>query len=94
MKRYHDELPRTRRVYEAHQRQAHQRPSAVFPCTCDRQVGHFRKHRAFGCEKRRCPVCKFGKVCKIPSTRERRRREIAAAAIREWREYEARRQPG
>ena len=89
MKRYHDELPRTQRVYEAHQRRMHHRPGALFPCTCDRQVGHFRKHRAFGCERLRCPVCKVGKTCGTPTTRELRQRDLANASICEWREAEA-----
>ena len=88
MKRFHDELPLMRRRYKLHLRLAHFAANAAFTCECERSVGHFRKHRPFGCERTRCSVCvhKEDKRQGMPTTRDLPLRQGANAALREWRE--------
>ena len=89
MRRYHEELPRTRREHRLHLRWIHNWPREPVDCICDHQVGRFRKRRAIGCEKRRC-FCKRYKL--EPSTRDRRLRAAEAAALREYQDCEAERE--
>ena len=69
MKRYHDELPRTRRVHRTHLREVHGWPHEVVTCPCDTQAGRFRKQKALGCPKRRC-ICNAHKRFRMKTWRE------------------------
>lgn len=71
MKRFHQELERTRQVHQRHLRGLHNWPVAPVDCVCEFQVGRFRKQKAFGCGRPRCLLCHFEKVCGIASLKDR-----------------------
>ena len=71
MKRYHQEVERTKRVHRQHLRQTHNWPSAAVNCVCEFQVGRFRKQKALGCRRVRCILCHFDKIFDIASVKDR-----------------------
>ena len=71
MKRYHQELERTKRVHRRHLHGLHNWPIAPLDCVCEFQVGRFRKRKAFGCGKSRCLLCHFEKTFGIDSVKDR-----------------------
>jgi hypothetical protein len=71
MKRYHQELERTRRVHRRHLRGLHNWPVSVLHCVCEFQIGRFRKRKAFGCGRSRCLLCHFEKIFGISSVKTR-----------------------
>jgi hypothetical protein len=71
MKRYHQELERTKRVHRQHLRDLHQWPRQAIDCVCELQVGRFRKRKAFGCGESRCLLCHFDKIFGIQSVKDR-----------------------
>ena len=71
MKRYHQELGRTKRVHRRHLQELHNWPTAPVHCVCEFQVGRFRKRKAFGCGKSRCLLCHFEKTFGIDSVKDR-----------------------
>lgn len=77
MKRYHQELERTKRVHRLHLRGAH-KDAASINCICEFQVGRFRKRKAFGCDKSRCLLCHYEKIFGIDSVKDtiRKRRFV------------------
>jgi hypothetical protein len=70
MKRYHQELERTKRVHRLHLRGAH-KGSVAINCICEFQIGRFRKRKAFGCEKSRCLLCHYENFFGIASVKDR-----------------------
>ena len=75
MKRYHQELERTKRVHNLHLQRLHNWPVAPLDCICEFQVGRFRKQKAFGCRRARCLLCHFDKIFGIASVKDRIRDE-------------------
>ena len=73
MKRYHSELQRTKRVHQLHLQLGHS-PSLPINCTCEVQVGRFRKRKSLGCGRSRCLLCHFEKIFGIPSVKDRLRK--------------------
>src|SRR5262245_4426385 len=71
VKRYHQELERTKRVHRSHLREVHNWPKKAVDCECELQVGRFRKQKAFGCGKSRCLLCHYGKLMKIATIKAR-----------------------
>ena len=71
MKRCHQELERTKRIYQLHLRGM--RGSQVSPvnCICEFQTGRFRKRKAFGCGKSRCLLCHYEKIFSIASVKDK-----------------------
>ncbi len=74
MKRYHQELERTKRVHRLHLRGAHEQGASI-DCVCEFQIGRFRKRKAFGCGKTRCLVCHYEKIFEIASVKDRIREQ-------------------
>ena len=70
MKRYHQEMERTKRVHRQHLRDLHQWPRRAIDCVCEFQVGRFRKKKALGCGKSRCLLCHFDKIFGLPSLKD------------------------
>lgn len=75
MKRYHQELERTKRVHRQHLRDLHQWPRQEIDCVCEFQVGRFRKRKALGCGKSRCLLCHFDKIFGLRSVKDRTRHQ-------------------
>lgn len=71
MKRYHQELERTRKVHRLHLRRLYQSPAAPVNRICEFQVGRFRKRKAFGCGRTRCLLCHYEKIYAIASVKDR-----------------------
>lgn len=81
MRRWHQEYFRTRRVWLKHLRLVHDWPTGPIDCSCEFQVGRFRKgERAGGCGRARCQVCHYYKFPKRIRTRAER---VAAFSARE-----------
>lgn len=74
MKRYHQELERTKRVRRLHLRGAHGKFNVATHCVCEFQIGRFRKRKAFGCDKSRCLLCRYEKFFSIASVKDRIRK--------------------
>ena len=83
MKRYHQELERTKRVHRQHLRQTHNWPIAIVDCVCEFQVGRFRKQKAHGCRRARCLLCHFDKIFGIASVKDRIRDERYRDTLRD-----------
>jgi len=75
MKRYQQELPRTKRVHRLHLNELHQWPQRPVVCICEFQVGRFRKQKALGCGKSQCLLCHFEKIFGIASVKDRIRHQ-------------------
>jgi hypothetical protein len=84
LKRYHQELGRTIRTHRVHLRESHQWPRRAVICSCEFQVGRFRKQAALGCGKSRCLLCHFEKIFGIASAKDRMRHQ---RFIDSWRDY-------
>ena len=84
MKRYHQELERTKRVQRRHLRGLHDWPAAPIDCVCEFQVSRFRKQRAFGCRKSRCLLCHFEKVFGIASVKDRVREQRCRDSLNDY----------
>jgi hypothetical protein len=74
MKRYHQELERTKRVHRLHLTRDGW-PVAPVDCICEFQAGRFRKRKAFGCGNTRCLLCHFEKIFGIPTAKDRIREQ-------------------
>ena len=75
LKRYHQELERTKRVHRQHLRDLHQWPRQEIDCVCELQVGRFRKRKALGCGKSRCLLCHFDKIFGLQSVKDQIRQQ-------------------
>ena len=84
MKRYHQELGRTKRVHQDHLRQVHNWPKQTVECECELQSGRFRKRKALGCGKTRCLVCHYEKVLKIASVKDRIREQRFTSSLNDY----------
>ena len=84
MKRYHQELERTRRTHRRHLREVHQWPKKTVDCVCDLQAGRFRKQKAFGCGRPRCLRCHYDKLLNIASVEDRIRDQKAADSLQDY----------
>jgi hypothetical protein len=71
MKRYHQEVERTRRVHQLHLGGLHNWTIATLGCKCEFQAGRFRKQKAFGCRRSRCFICHFEKIFGVASVKDR-----------------------
>lgn len=70
MKRYHQELERTKSAHRLHLRRL-LKQSAPINCIWEFQVGRFRKRKAFVCSKVRCQLCNYEKIFGIASIKDR-----------------------
>jgi hypothetical protein len=84
VKRYHQELKRTKRVHQYHLRCVHDWPKKAVDCECELQAGRFRKQRALGCKKTRCLLCHNEKVLKIPSLKDKIREERFEESLKDY----------
>ena len=84
MKRYHQELERTKRVHRFHLRWVHNWPTKPVDCICELQVGRFRKRKALGCGRTRCLVCHYEKVLGIPSAKDHIREYRFADSVNDY----------
>jgi hypothetical protein len=84
VKRYHQELDRTKRTHRRHVRQLHQWPERQLDCVCEFQVGRFRKKKALGCGKPRCLLCHYSKILGIDSIQDRVRHQRFIESMREY----------
>jgi len=86
MKRWHDDYVVARREWKKHRRmhvEDNKDRNAVgkdpyeVDCTCDEQIGRFRKKDAYDCGKSRCFVCHSDKLPKRSKTDQELRSEIS-----------------
>lgn len=70
MKRYHQELERTRQTFQRHVQYVFGRRPALIGSK-KLQPGHFRKRKAIGCGKSRCLLCHFDKIFQVPTKNDR-----------------------
>lgn len=75
MKRYHQELERTKNAHRRHIRWVHGWPQKPVDCACDVQRGRFRKRKALGCGRPRCHLCHGEKLLDIASVKDRVRKQ-------------------
>jgi hypothetical protein len=77
MYRWHKDKERSKRENIKHLRHVHDWPNRLdrfgfeLDCECEFQVGRFRKSKGLGCRKRNCYVCKWKKILKIPTKKDR-----------------------
>ncbi len=86
MKRYQQDLVRTKRVHQAHLRLTHGWPRKAVDCVCELQAGRFRKRKALGCRRSRCLVCHYEKVLGIASVKDRVREYRFKESLRDYAE--------
>ena len=84
MKRYHQELARTKREHRFHLRWIHSWPKQPVDCICELQAGRLRKLKALDCGRPRCLVCHFEKVLGIPTVKDRIRALRSADSLRDY----------
>jgi hypothetical protein len=84
MKRYHQELERTRQVHQDHLRWIHNWPQRIVDCECELQAGRFRKQKALGCKRSRCLLCHYDKLLKIPSIKDRIREQRFVDSVKDY----------
>jgi hypothetical protein len=89
MKRYHQELERTKRTHHDHLRWVHNWPKKAVDCECELQAGRFRKQRAHGCRKARCFLCHYDKLLKIASVKDKIRDQKYVDSLKDNLESEA-----
>ena len=53
-------------------RQSIQKTIESLLITAKTELGRFRKHHAFDCGQKRCQICHFDKIHKIPTRQEKR----------------------
>jgi hypothetical protein len=82
MKRYHQELPRTRRRHRLLLKWRYGWPKGGVDCVRELQEGRFRKTHALGC-RGKCGYCRWRRETKAPSVRDLRAREKARAELDE-----------
>ena len=85
MKRYHEELARTRREHRRHLRWTHGWPEEPVDCVCELQAGRFRKTHGLGCPNKYCSCCKWYKKKKELTVREQRTSERVRAELEAYR---------
>jgi hypothetical protein len=84
VKRYHQELGRTKRVHRQHLREVHNYPKKAIDCQCELQAGRFRKQKALGCRKSRCLLCHYDKIMKIASIKDRIREHRTQYSLEDY----------
>ena len=84
MKRYHQELERTKRVHRLHLRWVHNWPMRAVICVCELQAGRFRKRKALGCGSPRCFLCHYEKLLDISSIKDRLRENHYADSLKDY----------
>lgn len=87
MKRYHQELERTKRVHRKHLRKVHDWPKRAVDCECELQAGRFRKQKAFGCRRSHCFLCHYDKIFKIATEKDRIREQKFKDSLRDYIEF-------
>jgi hypothetical protein len=88
MKRYHQELERTKRTHRYHLRWVHGYPKKPVDCLCELQAGRFRKRKALDCGRPRCLICHYDKVLKILSFKDRIREHRFTDSLNDYFESE------
>ena len=89
MKRYHQELGRTKRTHRLHLRWTHNWPKEFVDWDCELQAGRFRKQKARGCRKARCIMCHYGKIFKIATEKDHIREEKFRDSLKDYKESKA-----
>ena len=89
MKRYHQELERTKRTHQLHLRWKHNWPKQAVDCECELQAGRFRKQKARGCRKARCLLCHYEKIYKIATEKDRIQEQKFRDSMKEYIETKA-----
>lgn len=83
MKRYHQELERTKRVHKRHLYGAHKQ-TGLINCVCEFQIGRFHKRKALGCYKTRCLLCHYEKIFAIASVKDRIREQRFLDSLKDY----------
>ena len=89
MRRYYQELERTRRTHQLHLRWTHDWPKKGVDCECELQAGRFRKQKGQGCRRARCLLCHYGKVFKIATEKDRIREQQLRDSLKDYFESKA-----
>jgi hypothetical protein len=84
VRRYHQEIGRTKRAHWLHLRELHEWPRRAVACVCEFQVGRLRKQKAFGCGKARCLLCHYEKILGIASIQDRVRHQRFIDSMRDY----------